>query len=161
MRSLPSSVSIWSSVFRLIFKLFLNYTIKYFKEQTNTSKLNESSLLEETTYQIDPDGGGGGADGNDDDEGADEEPVEPGTGGENLDSARELNASLSRQSRSQSKKRKKDRRSSSSSKKRKRSKRRRVTHEELGPRPEPKIDLQKLENDVIQLKEQAASTGQF
>jgi len=128
------------------------------QEQTSTSKLNESSLLEETTYQIDPDGDGGG-------ESAEiDETIETVGGGEleaNLDSARELNASLSRQSR-QSKKRKKERRGSSgggsSGKKRKRSKRRRVTHEELGPRPLAKIDLQKLDNDVMQLTEQAAST---
>lgn len=36
-----------------------------------------------------------------------------------------------------------------------------MTHEELGPRPLAKIDLQKLDNDVMQLTEQAASTGEL
>ena len=106
--------------------------------------MNEDSLLEETTYQIEVD---------------EKEPVTPEDTDpyEAMDSARELNASLSRQNR---KKRKKssDRKSS---KKRRKSKRRRVTHEELGPRPVAKIDLKKLENDVLQLTEQAASTGYF
>ena len=115
--------------------------------------MNENSLLEETTYQIEVD------DDNNEPQTPSPTPPDPEIDDStNLDSARELNASLSRQNRQSSKKRKKDSKRSSS-KKRRKSKRRRVTHEELGPRPEAKIDLKKLENDVLQLTEQAASSG--
>ena len=67
-----------------------------------------------------------------------------------LGSARELTeASRARRAK---KRRKKERKSSRSSRKRRR-------HEELGPKPEATIDLQKLELDVIRLSEEAASTG--
>ena len=67
-----------------------------------------------------------------------------------MGSARELTeASRARRAK---KRRKKERKSSRSSKKRRR-------HEELGPKPEATIDLQKLELDVIRLSEEAASTG--
>ena len=35
----------------------------------------------------------------------------------------------------------------------------RSRHEELGPRPEAKVDLNKLESDILQLYDEAASTG--
>ena len=66
-----------------------------------------------------------------------------------LGSARELTeASRARRAK---KRRKKERKSSKSRKRRR--------HEELGPKPEATIDLQKLELDVIRLSEEAASTG--
>lgn len=55
------------------------------------------------------------------------------------------------------KKAKKRRREERKSKKRKSRKRH---HEELGPRPEPKINLEKLELDVVRLLEDAASSDQ-
>ena len=67
-----------------------------------------------------------------------------------MGSARELTeASRARKAK---KRRMKERKSSRSSRKRRR-------HEELGPKPEATIDLQKLELDVIRLSEEAASTG--
>ena len=44
-------------------------------------------------------------------------------------------------------------------KKSKRKKSKRAKHEDLGPRPEAKVDLDKLEDDITKLREEAASTG--
>jgi len=43
-------------------------------------------------------------------------------------------------------------------KKSKRKKSKRAKHEDLGPRPEAKVDLDKLEDDITKLREEAAST---
>jgi hypothetical protein len=52
------------------------------------------------------------------------------------------------------KKRKKERKS-------KHRKSKRSRHEELGPPPESKVDLNKLESDIMELYEGSASTGNF
>jgi len=68
-------------------------------------------------------------------------------GGEDLDEIAEEEAKTPKRS----KKRKREKKS-----KHKRSKR--AKHEELGPRPEAKVDLDKLEDDITKLREEAAST---
>merc|ERR1711953_293062 len=118
-------------------------------QEQQSSTLNEESLNIEESYcmesgpQTPPE---------------DEPEVEDDRTAENIElenetadmgSARELTeASRARRAK---KRRKKERKSSRSSRKRRR-------HEELGPKPEATIDLQKLELDVIRLSEEAAST---
>ena len=72
---------------------------------------------------------------------------------ETLDDAEAVSAA-ERKKREAKRKRKKEERKAKKAKK----KRRRI---ELGPPPETKIDLSKLEQDIIQLAEDAASSGKI
>ena len=72
---------------------------------------------------------------------------------ETLDDA-EAVSTADRKKREAKRKRKKEERKAKKAKK----KRRRI---ELGPPPETKIDLSKLEQDIIQLAEDAASSGEI
>ena len=111
--------------------------------------MNEESLLEEESYQIE-------AEIEEQDEGPQTPPEVNVAIEENeiLTSAKEHNQAA--RNMLSGKKAKKRRREERKSKKRKSRKRH---HEELGPRPEPKINLEKLELDVVRLLEDAASSG--
>lgn len=115
------------------------------EQQESSQPINEESLLEES-YNVE----------NSDNfnEGPQTPPQEVNVAIEDdsLTSAKEHNEAAKNSIKKARKRRREDRKS------KKRKSRRR--HEELGPRPEPKIDLQKLESDVLRLLENAASSDQ-
>lgn len=73
---------------------------------------------------------------------------------------RNMNETLEEAIKAERQKKKAKKRKRESDKKSKKPKKRRPKHSEVGPPPETKIDLSKLESDILQLAEEAASSDQ-